>query len=157
MKPDGRRGGLGTVTTATLTGRVIDETDCVYVQAWRDPAPERQKNKEGPDRALADLSNVLSIFREREMNAEAQEALFKKVLLMTLARAASSDANIDPVELTIVQAIMKRAVNEEVTDADIRLGSRPALFEEAPFGKYLASVRKRLGSAQRASVVCALA
>ena len=82
------------------------------------------------------------------MNAEAQEALFKEVLLMTLARAASSDANIDPVELTTVQAIMKRAVNEEVTDADIRLASRPALFEEAPFGKYLASVRKRLGSAQ---------
>jgi len=107
--------------------------------------------------ALADLSNVLSIFREKEMNAEAQEALFKEVLLMTLARAASSDANIDPVELTTVQAIMKRIVSEEVSDADIRLASRPALFEEAPFGKYLASVRKRLGSAQRASVVGALA
>ena len=107
--------------------------------------------------ALADLSNVLNIFRERELNSELQEALFKEVLLMTLARAASSDANIDPVELTTVQAIMKRVTGEEVTDADIRLASRPALFEDAPFGKYIASVRKRIGSAQRASVVCALA
>jgi len=107
--------------------------------------------------ALADLSNVLNIFRERELNSELQEALFKEVLLMTLARAASSDANIDPVELTTVQAIMKRVTGEEVTDADIRLASRPALFEDAPFGKYLASVRKRIGSVQRASVVCALA
>lgn len=107
--------------------------------------------------ALADLSNVLNIFRERELNTELQEALFKEVLLMTLARAASSDANIDPVELTTVQSIMKRVTGEEVTDADIRLASRPALFEEAPFGKYIASVRKRISSVQRASVVCALA
>ncbi len=107
--------------------------------------------------ALADLSNVLNIFRERELNADLKEALFKEVLLMTLARAASADANIDPVELSTVQSIMKRVTDEEVTDADIRLASRPALFEEAPFGKYLASVRKRIGSVQRASVVCALA
>lgn len=107
--------------------------------------------------ALADLSNVLNIFRERELDSELQEALFKEVLLMTLARASSADANIDPVELTTVQEIMKRVTGEEVTDADIRLASRPALFEEAPFGKYLASVRKRIGSVQRASVVSALA
>lgn len=107
--------------------------------------------------ALADLSNVLNIFRERELDTERQEALFKEVLLMTLARASSADANIDPVELTTVQAIMKRVTGEEVTDADIRLASRPALFEDAPFGKYLASVRRRIGTVQRASVVSALA
>lgn len=107
--------------------------------------------------ALADLSNILNIFRERELDSERQEALFKEVLLMTLARASSADANIDPVELTTVQAIMKSVTGEEVTDADIRLASRPALFEDAPFGKYLASVRKRIGSVQRASVVSALA
>lgn len=107
--------------------------------------------------ALADLGNVLKIFRERELNIDAQETLFKEVLLMTLARAASADANIDPVELTTVQEIMQRVTGESVTDADIRLASRPALFDEAPFGKYLASVRKRIGSEQRASVVSALA
>jgi len=107
--------------------------------------------------ALADLSNILNIFRERQMDAGARETLFKEVLLMTLARASSSDANIDPVEVATVQAIMKRATNEEVSEGDIRLASRPALFEEAPFGKYLSSIRKRLTSEQKASVVCALA
>ena len=107
--------------------------------------------------AIADLANVLNIFREKQLSADAKEELFKEVLLMTLARAASSDANIDPVELTTVQAIMKSAVNEDVSDADIRLASRPALFEDAPFDRYLASVRKRIDSAQRSSVVCALA
>ncbi len=107
--------------------------------------------------AISDLANVLNIFREKQLSADAKEELFKEVLLMTLARAASSDANIDPVELTTVQAIMKSAVNEDVSDADIRLASRPALFEDAPFDRYLASVRKRIDSAQRSSVVCALA
>ena len=107
--------------------------------------------------AIADLANVLNIFRERELNADAKEALFKEIMLMTLARAASSDANIDPVEVTTVQSIMKSAAGEEVSEADIRLASRPALFEDAPFGKYLASVRKRIDSTQRSSVVGALA
>lgn len=107
--------------------------------------------------AIADLANVLNIFRERELNDSAKETLYKEVLLMTLARAASSDANIDPVELTTVQSIMKRVTGEDVSDADIRLASRPALFEDAPFEKYLTSVRRKIDSVQRAGVVCALA
>ena len=107
--------------------------------------------------AIAELSNVLNIFREREMSSNAKEELFKEVMLMTLARASSSDANIDPVEVTTVQEIMKRLTGEEITGADIRLASRPALFEAAPFGKYLSTIRKRIDPAQRAMVVGALA
>jgi uncharacterized tellurite resistance protein B-like protein len=107
--------------------------------------------------AIADLANVLNIFREKELNDDAKDTLYKEVLLMTLARAASSDANIDPVELKTVHSIMKKVTGEEISDADIRLASRPALFEAAPFGKYLSSVRRRISSEQRAGVVCALA
>ena len=107
--------------------------------------------------AIAELSNVLNIFREREMSSNAKEELFKEVMLMTLARASSSDANIDPVEVTTVQEIMKRLTGEELTSADIRLASRPALFEAAPFGKYLSTVRKRIEPSQRATIVGALA
>ncbi len=107
--------------------------------------------------AIAELSNVLNIFREREMSSNAKEELFKEVMLMTLARASSSDANIDPVEVTTVQEIMQRLTGEELTSADIRLASRPALFEAAPFGKYLSSIRKRIDPSQRAKVVGALA
>ena len=107
--------------------------------------------------AIAELSNVLNIFREREMSSSDKEELFKEVMLMTLARASSSDANIDPVEVTTVQEIMKRLTGEELTSADIRLASRPALFEAAPFGKYLSTVRKRIEPSQRATIVGALA
>ena len=107
--------------------------------------------------AIADLSNVLNIFRGTEPSAEDKEALYKEVLLMTLARATSSDANIDPCEVSTVQKILEAHTGEQFSEADIRLASRPTLYEEAPFGRYLNSVRKKLGSAARAEVVQALA
>ena len=107
--------------------------------------------------AIADLSNVLNIFRGTEPSAEDKDALYKEVLLMTLARATSSDANIDPCEVSTVQKILEAHTGEQFSEADIRLASRPTLYEEAPFGKYLNSVRKKLGSAARAEVVQALA
>lgn len=107
--------------------------------------------------AIADLSNVLNIFKERQLSSDTKEALFKEVLLMTLARASSSDANIDPVEVSTVQEIMKSRTGEEVSSADIRLASRPALFDDAPFEKYLSSIRKRIDASQRAAVVLSLA
>ena len=107
--------------------------------------------------AIADLSNVLNIFRGNSDTAEDKEALYKEVLLMTLARATSSDANIDPCEITTVQGILEAHTGDSFSEADIRRASRPTLFEEAPFSKYLSSVRKRLDSASRADIVQALA
>ena len=107
--------------------------------------------------AIADLSNVLNIFRGNEPSAEDKEALFKEVLLMTLARATSSDANIDACEVSTVQKILQAHTGDEFSEADIRLASRPTLYEEAPFDKYLNSVRKKLDPAARAEVVQALA
>ena len=107
--------------------------------------------------AIADLSNVLNIFRGKEPSPEAKEALFNEVLLMTLARASSSDANIDPVEISTVQKILQSTTGETFSEADIRLAARPSLYEEAPFSKYLNSVRKRLDSSHRAAIVQTLA
>ncbi len=107
--------------------------------------------------AIADLSNVLNIFRGGEKSAEDKEALFKEVMLMTLARATSSDANIDPCEIKTVQEILKDMTGDDFSEADIRLASRPTLYDEAPFSKYLSSVRKDLGSSEVSRIVQALA
>lgn len=106
--------------------------------------------------AIADLSNVLKIFSGSEAAAGDGKELFHEVMLMTLARATSSDANIDPCEVSTVQEILKRETGQDFSDADIRQASRPALFDEAPFSKYLASARKRLDSDQISRVVHAL-
>lgn len=107
--------------------------------------------------AIADLSNVLNLFRGKDLSDAERESLFKEVMLMTLARASSSDAAIDPVEVSTVQKILKRDTGESFSETDIRLASRPALYQDAPFSKYLASVRKKLDAADRSAIVCALA
>ena len=107
--------------------------------------------------AIADLSNVLNLFRGKDLSDAERESLFKEVMLMTLARASSSDAAIDPVEVSTVQKILKRDTGESFSESDIRLAARPALYQEAPFSKYLASVRKKLDAADRSAIVCALA
>jgi hypothetical protein len=44
--------------------------------------------------AIADLKSVLKIFGGSDVTEEEQSQLYKEVLLMTLARAADADINI---------------------------------------------------------------
>jgi uncharacterized tellurite resistance protein B-like protein len=107
--------------------------------------------------AIADLSNVLKIFGETSLSAEEKKSLYGEVLMMVLARAASSDANVHPVEIKTIQDIVQRETGEAVGEPDIRLAARPELYESVPLRKYLRSVRRKLETGDRIRVVGALA
>ena len=107
--------------------------------------------------AIADLKNVLKLFGGAEVSDDQQNELFKEVLLMTLARAADADINIQAVEVERIQAILKQHTGEDFSSADIRVAARVELYAEATLRKYLSSVRKKLSDAQSAEVVSALA
>ena len=107
--------------------------------------------------AIADLSSILKLFGESSPDEDQQEALFAEVLLMVLARASSSDANIDPVELKTIQAIIRRETGEELSEADIRKAGRSELYETVNLRKYLRSVQGRISDEKRTDIVRALA
>jgi uncharacterized tellurite resistance protein B-like protein len=107
--------------------------------------------------SIADLSNVLSIFGGSEPDPEAQKELFKEVLLMTLARASSSDSNIHAIEVESIQGILQRETGDEISVADIRKAARSDLYEKVPLRKYLSSATRKLSSEDRARVVHTLA
>jgi uncharacterized tellurite resistance protein B-like protein len=107
--------------------------------------------------AIADLKNVLRIFGGADVDAETQQELFKEVLMMTLARAADADINIQTVEVDRIREIIKAHTGEDVTSADIRVAARAELYAEATLRKYLASVRKKLANKDRVNTVHALA
>lgn len=107
--------------------------------------------------AIADLSNVLKIFRESSPSEESQQDLYKEVLLMTLARASNSDANMHPVEIATIQQIMQREADQDLTEADIRKAARPELYESVNLRKYLRSMRRQLKPGDRVSIIRALA
>ena len=107
--------------------------------------------------AIADLSRALKIFSESSPSEEKQKELYREVLLMTLARASSSDAKIDPVEIETIQQIMQRETGQELTEADIRKATRPDLYESVNLRKYLRSVRRQLKASDRITIMQALA
>jgi len=107
--------------------------------------------------SIADLSSVLKIFGESSSDSEAQDELFKEVLLMTLARASRSDANMESVEIVSIQGIMQRETGQEISEEDIRKASRPDLYESANLRKYLRSVQGQLNSNNKITILQGLA
>ncbi len=79
--------------------------------------------------AIGDFSSVLRIFGESSPSEEKQKELYREVLLITLARASRSDANIHPVEIETIQQIMQRETGQELTEADIRKAARPERYQ----------------------------
>ncbi len=69
-------------------------------------------------------SSVPKFFGDSPSSEEKHTPLYREVLLMTLARASNSDANIHPVEIETIQQIMQRETGQEVTEADIRKAAR---------------------------------
>lgn len=107
--------------------------------------------------AIADLKNVLKIFGGSDLSEGQQEELRKEVMLMTLARAADADINIQTVEVDRIREILKANTGEDFSSADIRVAARSDLYAEANLRKYLGTVRKKLRPQDRADVVQALA
>jgi uncharacterized tellurite resistance protein B-like protein len=107
--------------------------------------------------AIADLKNVLNIFGGSEFNEDAENELFKEVLLMTLARAADADISIKTAEVDRIREILKQHTGEEFSSADIRVAARAELYAEATLVKYLNSVSKKMTTAHRVQTVRALA
>ena len=107
--------------------------------------------------AIADLKNVLNVFGGSDIGEGKRNELFKEVLLMTLARAANADINIQSVEVDRVREILKQHTGEEFTAADIRVAAREELYAEATLRRYLRGVRKRMTHDNRGATIHALA
>jgi uncharacterized tellurite resistance protein B-like protein len=106
--------------------------------------------------AIADLKNVLKIFGGSECKESELDELRKEVLLMTLARAADADINIQTAEVDRIREILKERTGEDFTSADIRVAARAELYAESTLRKYLMSVSKKMRDDDRADVVHAL-
>ena len=108
--------------------------------------------------AISDLKRVLKIFGGSDVASEEErKELHKEVLLMTLARAADADINIQNVEVDRIREILRKHTGEEFSAGDIRVAARDELYAEATLKKYLASVRDRMHPADRVDTIHALA
>ena len=107
--------------------------------------------------ALVSFLRIKQVFGGSLMSDTERDGLFREALLLTLSRATSSDARIEPVEVQKVQKIMQAAIGEEVSEADIRVAAASELYESAPLDRYLGVVGRVLGPAERSTITKSLA
>lgn len=129
---------------------------CIFRSPGLISAGTRTTDTGAKKMGIADLSGVLKVFSGGELTEEELATLFKEVLLMVLARASSSDANIAKIEVTSIQTMLKEATGDDFTEQQIRQAANSALYEKAPFLKYLGRVHKKLNSSQRAMIASSL-
>ncbi len=105
---------------------------------------------------FGNLGIVLKVFGESSASEKNQDELYKEVLLMTLAQASKSDANIHPLEIETIQRIMRRETGQDLTEADIRKASLSDMYESANLRKYLRRVQGQLNAENKITILRAL-
>ncbi len=106
--------------------------------------------------AFGNLGIVQKVFGDSSASEKNQDELYKEVLLMTLAQASKSDANIHPLEIETIQRIMRRETGQDLTEADIRKASLSDMYESANLRKYLRRVQGQLNAENKITILRAL-
>ena len=109
---------------------------------------------------LSTLNNLLKLLGGTDPappGAEERRTIVNEAILLVLARATESDANIKPIEVDAVRSIVKKATGEDVSAADVRVAARSKIFETAPLERHLADVARLVPIADRVAIAKALA
>ncbi|MDE0094015.1 MAG: TerB family tellurite resistance protein [Gammaproteobacteria bacterium] len=102
----------------------------------------------------SDLSSVFNLFR-KSSETETKK-FFNEVVLMTLARATSSDSNIKDIEVEQVRSCIKEVTGEDVPIANIRVAANSHIYESAPIERYLIAASNVLDLKQKLTILSSL-
>ena len=102
---------------------------------------------------LVDFASITRFFGGSATSEADRQNLFKEALLLTLARATSSDVNIRPVEVEAVRKVIRSVTGEDVSAADVRVAAASELYEKASLDAYLNTIGRKLESSERASLI----
>ena len=106
---------------------------------------------------LSTLNHFLKLLGGGEPASEDRQAIFNETVLLVLARATDSDANIKPIEVDTVREIVRMTTGEDVSAADVRNAAHSKIYESAPLERHLASVAGSIDIKDRTNIAKALA
>ena len=79
--------------------------------------------------SIAPLLSVLKVLRGETLEPDQRTQLMHEALLLTLARASSSDSYIHPIEVSTIQSAIKGAIDIEVSEAEVRAAAESEMFD----------------------------
>lgn len=104
--------------------------------------------------ALVDFTKLRQLFGEAPETADAE--LFREVFVLVLARATDADSYTHPAEIEAVQAVIRDALGEELTSAEIRTAALSKIYESAPLDRCLTDAAPKLSLEQRRTILHSL-
>ena len=107
--------------------------------------------------AISDLVNIGKLFGGSELSEQERKDLLKEVLLITLSRASIADSNINPIEVSVIQNILKGVTGEAFTDEQIHVAAQSEIYETKPLDAFLSRMTSSLSEKDRALVASSLA
>jgi uncharacterized tellurite resistance protein B-like protein len=106
--------------------------------------------------SIVKLVGVKKLFGGKAITKAEQKILAQEVMLMTLARATSSDTNIKDVEVDKVKEVLLRHTGTKFTNANVRVAANSKIYEAAPLERYLSKCSRRLSPLARLETIRAL-
>ena len=104
--------------------------------------------------ALVDFTKLRQLFGEVPETADAE--LFREVFVLVLARATDADSYTHPAEIEAVQAVIRDALGEDLTSAEIRTAALSKIYESVPLDRCLTDAAPKLSLEQRRTILHSL-
>ena len=101
--------------------------------------------------ALVEFSKIKQLFGETSESTEAD--LFRELFVLVLSRATDADDYSHPAEIQTVQAVIKDALGEDLTEGEVRTAASSKIYESTPLHRCLAGGAAKLGLEQRRAIL----
>jgi uncharacterized tellurite resistance protein B-like protein len=87
---------------------------------------------------------------------EQEYDLYAETLYMVLTGASRADLNVESVEISRIIKILKRVLEKDYSEHDIRFAAETQLYETAPIQKYVGKASKHLTVEHRQNIIYAM-
>ncbi len=107
--------------------------------------------------SLVNFDSISKLLNDNKAKAKHKQELFQEVMLMVLARVTRADSNIEKVEITRVQEVLKEQLGQDFSEADILTAASSEIFENQSIERYLSSATRKLNERERVIILASLA
>jgi uncharacterized tellurite resistance protein B-like protein len=106
--------------------------------------------------SLVNFSKITKLFSDDKRKAKHRQELFQEVILMVLARVTRADSNVESVEISKVQEVLREEFGLDISSAEIRTASSSEIFETQSLESYLSTATRKLCERERIIILASL-
>lgn len=107
--------------------------------------------------SLINFEKITKLLNDDKRKEKHKRKLFQEVMLMVLARVTRADSNIEKVEISSVQGVLKTELGLDFSEAEIRTAASSEIFENQSLERFLSTATRKLNDRERIIILSSLA